>query len=116
MNHRVAVQTGDFDQAALYRELQQDCPGIGAIVTFTGLVRECSTIIANDLRRKGVRYRIDIPPDLPPLDADRRAFTQICLNVLSNAVKFTPREGEIVFSARDGGDSQGEKCGPHHCL
>lgn len=40
MSYRVAVQTADFDQAALYRELQQDCPSIGAIVTFTGLVRD----------------------------------------------------------------------------
>ncbi|MDN3640410.1 molybdopterin synthase catalytic subunit MoaE [Simiduia curdlanivorans] len=36
----VKVQTQDFDQAALYHELRQACPEIGAIVTFTGLVRD----------------------------------------------------------------------------
>ncbi|BFM12287.1 molybdopterin synthase catalytic subunit MoaE [Simiduia litorea] len=36
----VKVQTQDFDQSALYLELRQACPNIGAIVTFTGLVRD----------------------------------------------------------------------------
>ncbi|UTA46760.1 molybdopterin synthase catalytic subunit MoaE [Simiduia sp. 21SJ11W-1] len=40
MKIQVKVQTEDFDIAALYRQLQQDCPAVGAIVTFTGLVRE----------------------------------------------------------------------------
>ena len=36
----VVVQTEDFDVAALYSALKADAPQIGAIVTFTGLVRE----------------------------------------------------------------------------
>lgn len=40
MRTTVAVQTEDFDQSALYRQLQSDSPAIGAIVTFTGLVRD----------------------------------------------------------------------------
>lgn len=36
----VKVQSQDFDHAALYHELRQACPGIGAVVTFTGLVRD----------------------------------------------------------------------------
>lgn len=36
----VLIQTEDFDVAALYSALKADAPQIGAIVTFTGLVRE----------------------------------------------------------------------------
>jgi len=36
----VLVQIEDFDVAALYNTLKADAPQIGAIVTFTGLVRE----------------------------------------------------------------------------
>lgn len=36
----VSVQTENFDVAALYEALKADAPRIGAIVTFTGLVRE----------------------------------------------------------------------------
>lgn len=36
----VSVQTEDFNVPALYEALKADAPQIGAIVTFTGLVRE----------------------------------------------------------------------------
>lgn len=36
----VEVQTEDFDVPALYQSLVADAPKVGAIVTFTGLVRE----------------------------------------------------------------------------
>lgn len=40
MTIRIAVQHDDFDHNALYDGLRADCPAIGAIVTFTGLVRD----------------------------------------------------------------------------
>jgi molybdopterin synthase catalytic subunit len=42
MNHSITIQTQDFDVGAEYQQLTQDAPSIGAIVTFTGLVREFS--------------------------------------------------------------------------
>lgn len=36
----VSIQQENFDHSALYAQLSADCPAIGAVVTFTGLVRE----------------------------------------------------------------------------
>ena len=37
--------------------------------------------------------------DLPEMMADRRAFNQILINLISNAIKFTPRGGRVTVSA-----------------
>ena len=38
----ISIQTDDFDLSHEYLQLRKDSPRIGAIVTFTGLVREVS--------------------------------------------------------------------------
>jgi cell cycle sensor histidine kinase DivJ len=54
--------------------------------------------------RKGVALKMSIAPGAKTIFADRRAVKQILLNLLANAVKFTPRGGEIwVAAARDDG-------------
>jgi cell cycle sensor histidine kinase DivJ len=45
-----------------------------------------------------------IEPGLPPLIADRRACRQILLNLVSNAVKFTPEGGQVTVEVRREGE------------
>jgi two-component system cell cycle sensor histidine kinase PleC len=47
----------------------------------------------------GVAIERDIPADLP-LNADKRALKQILINLMSNAVKFTPEGGKVQIAAR----------------
>lgn len=43
---KVSIQSADFDVATELRALAQDRPGIGAVVTFTGLCRDESGTLA----------------------------------------------------------------------
>jgi PAS domain S-box-containing protein len=43
---------------------------------------------------------IHMSDDLPELYADQRSLRQVVLNLLSNALKFTPAEGRVDISAR----------------
>jgi two-component system cell cycle sensor histidine kinase PleC len=64
------------------------------------VITECSSVISQDTYRKNISYEIDVPADLAPISVDRRAFKQILLNVLANAIKFTPVSGDIKLKAR----------------
>jgi signal transduction histidine kinase len=44
---------------------------------------------------------ISIPPGLPLVRADAQRFNQILSNLVSNAVKYTPRNGKIMLTARE---------------
>jgi two-component system, cell cycle sensor histidine kinase DivJ len=53
--------------------------------------------------RAGVQLRGELPKEPLLVDADRRALKQIVLNLVSNAVKFTPQGGGVSVIARAAG-------------
>ena len=49
---------------------------------------------------KNLSLSVDVPADLPLVEADPQRVGQILRNLLSNAIKHTPPEGEVRVSAR----------------
>ena len=67
-------------------------------------IASCCDMLALKAQEAGVTLNHRIAAGLPELDADRRAFSQILINLVSNAIKFTPRGGRVSVGARsDGG-------------
>jgi cell cycle sensor histidine kinase DivJ len=60
----------------------------------------CCDLLALKARDAGVEIKMRIASDLPEIVGDRRAFSQILINLISNAIKFTPRGGRITVSAQ----------------
>jgi two-component system phosphate regulon sensor histidine kinase PhoR len=50
--------------------------------------------------RAGLRLETEVPPDLPRVQADEARIEQVLVNLLHNAVKFTPSGGSITLSAK----------------
>jgi len=62
-------------------------------------IESCAGLLALKAREAGVDLKMRLGRDLPEITADRRAFHQILINLISNAVKFTPRGGHVTVGA-----------------
>jgi cell cycle sensor histidine kinase DivJ len=61
-------------------------------------------LMRGQAERNGVILRTTLPAEPLEADADRRALKQITLNLISNALKFTPRGGTVAVTAQAAGD------------
>ncbi|MCP3442801.1 PAS domain-containing sensor histidine kinase [Bradyrhizobium sp. CCGUVB14] len=59
----------------------------------------CCNLLALKARENGIDLITDAPQDLPVMTGDPRAFKQIVLNLVANAVKFTERGGQVTVAA-----------------
>ena len=64
-------------------------------VSLAGVVEDCHHLLTLRAKNRGITVHEVFEPDLPRLWADERALRQVCLNFLSNAIKFTPSGGEV---------------------
>ncbi|WP_035727121.1 PAS domain-containing sensor histidine kinase [Bradyrhizobium murdochi] len=59
----------------------------------------CCNLLALKARDNGVDLITRAAEDLPMMNGDPRAFKQIALNLITNAIKFTERGGSVTVSA-----------------
>jgi GAF domain-containing protein len=52
-----------------------------------------------EIERKSTTVKVDVEPDLPQIPADVRRVTQVVLNLVSNAVKYTYPGAQVVLRA-----------------
>jgi signal transduction histidine kinase/DNA-binding response OmpR family regulator len=65
----------------------------------TGMIQDVIATAMGLVEDKPIELLMDVPDDLPPIQADNIRTRQVLLNLLSNAAKFTD-EGHIGISAR----------------
>ena len=97
------------DQADQMRDLIGDLLDVARIETGTlSVVTEPANVTTivdqarNTFLSAGGRHpvRLDLPPDLPPVLADRQRIVQVLDNLLSNAAQHAPDESSIQIAAR----------------
>src|SRR2546423_8272048 len=69
-------------------------------------LRELLAATATEQVAKSARHflRLEIPPGLPPISADPDRLRQIVVNLLANAVQYSPEGGQVIVRASLEGD------------
>ncbi len=62
-------------------------------------IESCCDLLALKAQEAGVALKARVATELPEIVADRRAISQILINLISNAIKFTPRDGTVTVGA-----------------
>ncbi|HZI20703.1 MAG TPA: ATP-binding protein [Pyrinomonadaceae bacterium] len=77
-----------------------------ATVELRPLVEDLRETMLPMAREKEIEIETTVPADVPSLRADRAKLRRILVNLVSNALKFTPRGGRVeIGAALDGGGS-----------
>ena len=64
------------------------------------LVEEVIARLAPQADRQQVSMSAELAPDLPAVQADKERIKQVMMNIIHNAIKFTPSGGKVVVSTK----------------
>jgi signal transduction histidine kinase/CheY-like chemotaxis protein len=68
------------------------------------VVDEAVAVVARLFTAKGLAIHLDVPLDLPPVNADRTRIRQVLINILSNAARFTAQGSITIRASAEGTD------------
>jgi signal transduction histidine kinase len=63
------------------------------------LLNECVGLVEPQAAEYGVNLVVDLPPDLPVIETDHDLLKQVLLNLLTNALKYNHRGGQVRVTA-----------------
>ncbi|MGQ9627566.1 MAG: sensor histidine kinase [Anaerolineae bacterium] len=67
------------------------------------LISETALSVEEHIQEKGLELSLSIPPEVPPVLADRERISQAIKHLLNNAWQYTPAGGKISVSLNSGG-------------
>lgn len=74
------------------------------MVEIQPLLLECVHVMQSKIQEREIKVKVECPPDLPAIKADRDKLKQVFLNLLSNAIKYNQPAGSIELRAETVGD------------
>ncbi len=69
-------------------------------VSVNSVIEETTEMLGQLAVDANINLEIDIEPDLPVIETDKRKLKQVLVNLVSNAIKYTPEHGRVMLSAK----------------
>ncbi|MEE3716337.1 ATP-binding protein [Tumidithrix elongata RA019] len=69
-------------------------------ISVVPLCRSSLELIEKQALKKNIQLEFKLPDNLPNIYGDERRIRQVLLNLLNNAVKFTPEEGRVTLEVK----------------
>jgi len=66
-------------------------------VSLVNIAQECRHLLTIRAQKRDIKLIESVEPSLPRIWADERAVRQVILNLLTNAIKFTPQGGQVTL-------------------
>jgi histidine kinase len=68
-------------------------------LAITELIRQTANRLRPQFEEKGLDLQLDLPSSLPPVLADEDRISQVLLNLIGNALQYTPHGGVVTIKA-----------------
>ena len=68
-------------------------------VAVSNLVQTTIKRLSPQATAKRINLHLSLPADLPPIQADQDRITQVLVNLVANAIQYTPEDGNVTISA-----------------
>jgi signal transduction histidine kinase/CheY-like chemotaxis protein len=93
--HLLALITDILDVAKMEAGQEElDC----RVIAVSDLCNHCIAFIKHLAQKKRIQLSLQLPSPCPHLWGDERRISQVLINLLNNAVKFTPEQGTVTLA------------------
>jgi PAS domain S-box-containing protein len=86
------------DMLDVYQESYSGLPLLTSTVSVKGLVADVVQLFRSEATAKGIIFHIEMPNNDVTITADRRRLLRVLINLVHNALKFSPQGGTITVT------------------
>ena len=102
------------DMLDVYQESYAGLPLLTSTVSVKGLVTDVVQLFRSEAAAKRIAFHVEMPDDDVAITADRRRLLRVLVNLVHNALKFSPHGGTIMVSVQ--AEAQEHRDGQSHSM